>query len=181
MPQVELPTVLGPGWALLVLIAYPFAVLAMRRRDFRRVALTGALFVYATAVIAVTLFPIHVVPPSWRLYEHWWDVLRLIPLLVPPVGFALNIVMFMPLGVLLPLLWPRTGTVRRILGWSLAASAAIEFSQLALWVALGNRRWWDVNDLYSNTVGAVFGFLLFRTLVPAAADREPARARSGAR
>jgi glycopeptide antibiotics resistance protein len=179
MPQVEIPIVLGPGWALLVLIAYPFAVLAMRRRTLRRAALTGALFLYATAVIAVTMFPIRVVPSAWRLGEHWWDVLRLIPFVVPPVGFALNIVMFMPLGVLLPLLWPRTGTIRRIFWWSLAASAAIEFSQLAMWVALGNRRMWDVNDLYSNTVGAVFGLLLFRTLLPAAGEPAPAKSRAG--
>ncbi|MEV6841899.1 VanZ family protein [Actinoplanes sp. NPDC051411] len=176
MPQLELPTVLGPGWALLVLIAYPFTLLAMRRRDLRRVALTGALYLYTTAVIAVTMFPIRVVPSSWRAGEHWWDVLRLIPFVVPPVGFALNIVMFMPLGVLLPLLWPRTGTVRRIFWWSLAASATIEFSQLAMWVVLGNRRMWDVNDLYSNSVGAVFGFLLFRAFLPAAAAAEPASA-----
>jgi glycopeptide antibiotics resistance protein len=179
---VELPTVLGRAWALLVLVAYPFAVLAMRRRDVRRVALVGALFAYATALVAVTMFPIYVVPSSWRSAEHWWDVLRLIPLLVPPLGFALNIVMFMPFGVLLPLLWPRTGTLRQIFWWSLAASAAIEFGQLAMWIALGNRRFFDVNDLYSNTVGAVFGFALFRTLrpAPAAADDEPARATSGA-
>jgi glycopeptide antibiotics resistance protein len=51
-------------------------------------------------------------------------------------------------------------------GWGLAASAAIEFSQLGMWMALGNRRMWDVNDLMSNTAGAVFGFLLLRTLIP---------------
>jgi glycopeptide antibiotics resistance protein len=166
---VELPTVFGRGWALLVLVVYPFVVGAMRRRGAagrRRVILAGALVVYAAAVVAVTILPIHVVPESWRLDEHWWDVLRLIPFVVPPVGFLLNIVMFVPFGVLLPLLWPATGTMRRMAGWGLAASAAIEFSQLGMWMALGNRRMWDVNDLMSNTAGAVFGFLLLRTLIP---------------
>jgi glycopeptide antibiotics resistance protein len=171
---VELPTVLGRGWALLVLVAYPFTVLAMRQRNRCRVALSGLLFLYATAVVAVTIFPISVVPSSWRVAERWWDVLRPIPFMVPPVGFALNIVMFMPFGVLVPLLWPRAATIRRVLGWSLASSALIEFTQLAMWVGLGNRRYFDVNDLFSNTVGAVFGFVLFRTLRPAAAAERAA-------
>jgi glycopeptide antibiotics resistance protein len=164
---VEHPTVLGRGWALLALVAYPVMVVVMRPRSRRRVALTGAFLLYLTAVIAVTIFPIHVVPPAWRLSERWWDTVRLIPLMVPPGGFALNIVMFMPFGVLLPLLWPRTGTIRQVFWWSLATSAVIELSQLTMWITLGNRRFADVNDLYSNSIGGVLGFVLFRTLMPA--------------
>lgn len=177
---MELPTVLGRGWASLVLVAFPFVAAAMRRRgraDGRRLLLAGLLFLYATAVVAVTIFPIYVVPASWRASEHWWDVLRLIPFLVPPVGFALNIVMFVPFGVLLPLLWPGTATVKRMAWCGLAASAAIEFAQLGMWIALGNRRMWDVNDLMSNTAGAVFGLLLLRTLRPDSVG-EPAGAAS---
>jgi glycopeptide antibiotics resistance protein len=174
---VELPTVLGRGWALLLLAAYPFAVVALRPRTLWRAAVAGALLVYATALVAVTMFPLYVVPSSWRAAEHWWDVLRLVPFVVPPVGFGLNIVMFMPFGVLVPLLWPRLGTIRRVFGWGLASSAVIEFSQLALWIAVGNRRYWDVNDLYSNTLGAVFGFVLFRALLPM--TRWPAARRTG--
>jgi glycopeptide antibiotics resistance protein len=155
-----LPTVIGREWALLVLLAFP--VLARRRRPFWPAVLTA----YAAAVVAVTVFPIHLVPASWRAYEPWWQTLRLIPLVVPPVGFALNIVMFIPFGVLVPLVWPRTGTVRRVLGWSLAASAAIELTQLTMWIVVGNRRYADVNDLLSNTAGAVLGLLLLQTLAP---------------
>jgi len=155
----------GRGWALLILAAYPFAA---RRRP----ALKGLLFLYATAVAAVTILPIRVAPPSWRTGEHWWDVLRLIPFVVPPVGFALNIVMFLPFGVLVPLLWPRAATAARVFWAALATSAAIEFTQLGLWIAVGNRRYWDVNDLYSNTVGAVFGYLLLRVFLPGVAPSD---------
>jgi glycopeptide antibiotics resistance protein len=180
---VEYPTVIGRGWSLLVLVAYPFLVLAMRRRGpvgRRRAILAGLLSLYATAVVAITIFPIYVVPESWRAHEHWWDVLRLIPFVVPPVGFVLNIVMFMPFGILVPLLWPGTDTVRRMIGWGLAASAAIEFSQLAMWIAAGNRRMFDVNDLMSNTAGAVLGLMLLRAFQSDDAD-EPAELTSGRR
>jgi glycopeptide antibiotics resistance protein len=171
---VEYPIVIGRGWSLLVLLAYPVVVGAMRQRgqaSRRRVTLVGLLLLYAAAVAAITIFPIYVVPESWRVGDHWWSVLRLVPFVVPPVGFVLNIVMFMPFGVLLPLLWPSTGTWRRIAGWGLAASAVIEFSQLGMWIAVGNRRMFDVNDLMSNTAGAVLGLMLLRAFVPEPASQ----------
>jgi glycopeptide antibiotics resistance protein len=180
---VEYPTVLGRGWALLVLLAYPLVVSAMRQRgraSRRRVILVGLLFLYAAAVVAVTIFPIYVVPASWRWNDHWWSVVRLIPFVVPPVGFVLNIVMFMPFGILLPLLWPSTGTWKRIAACGLAASAVIEFSQLGMWIAIGNRRMFDVNDLMSNTAGAVLGLMLLRAFVPERAE-QPEEAGAGRR
>jgi glycopeptide antibiotics resistance protein len=161
-----LPTVIGREWALLALLAFPVVALASRRRDPRRLIFLALLTIYFATVIAVTVFPIYLAPPSWRAYEPWWQTLRLIPLVVPPVGFALNIVMFVPLGVLLPLVWPPSGTIRRVFWWGLTASAAIEFTQLAMWITVGNRRYVDVNDLLSNTAGAVLGLLLLQTLAP---------------
>jgi len=172
------PTVIGRGWVLTVLLGFPFVVSAMRRRGSAsggRIALAGLSFLYVVAVLAVTIFPIFVAPPAWRADEHWWEMLRLIPFWVPPIGFVLNIVMFLPFGVLLPLLWPATGTRRRMFWWGLAASATIELSQFAMWVTLGNRRMVDVNDLMSNTAGAVLGLMLLRVFVPAGQDwDEPA-------
>jgi glycopeptide antibiotics resistance protein len=40
-----------------------------------------------------------------------------------------------------------------------------------LWVTLGSRRTVDINDLISNTAGAVLGLLLLRMAVPEAARR----------
>ncbi len=171
----EHPTEIGSGWALTVLLAFPLVVGAMRRRGSAsrgRVALVGLSFLYLVAVLAVTIFPIFVAPPAWRADEHWWEVLRLVPFVVPPVGFVLNILMFLPFGILLPLLWPATGTRKRMFWWGLAASATIEFSQLAMWVTLGNRRMFDVNDLMSNTAGAVLGLMLLRVFVPAPEHRD---------
>jgi glycopeptide antibiotics resistance protein len=171
---VEHLTVLGRGWALLVLLAFPFAISAMRRggrASRRRVLLVGLLLLYAAGVVAVTIFPIYVVPAGWRWDDHWYSVVRLIPFVVPPVGFVLNIVMFMPFGILLPLLWPSTGTWRRMAAWGLAASATIEFTQLGMWIAIGNRRMFDVNDLMSNTAGAVLGLMLLRAFVPERAEQ----------
>jgi len=116
----------------------------------------ATFWAYVAAVAVVTVAPTGVHRHRW---DSWWSVVQLVPFHVPPVSFVLNIVMFVPFGVLVPLLWPRAGSIGRIAGLSLAASTVIELTQLALWVTLGNHRTVDVNDLIANTVGGVLGLI----------------------
>ena len=124
----------------------------------RHPAVVPLAVLYAAAVLAVTVLPIHR-RPRW---ESWWSVIQWIPFQVPPVSFVLNVVMFVPFGALLPLLRPRAGSARRLAAWALGASAAIELTQLLLWLALGSRRMVDVNDLIANAAGGLLGFLALR-------------------
>ena len=171
-------TRIGPEWALLALIAYLPVPAAMRRRAVpspRRLALMSALFLYAVGVVAVAFFPIRLYPGQAQWADrHWSLVFQWIPFDVPPVSFVLNVVMFMPLGVLLPLLWPATGSVRRLAAWALALSCVIEATQFVGWVTLGNFRTVDVNDLISNTAGALLGLVVLRRV---RAGHEAAQAR----
>jgi glycopeptide antibiotics resistance protein len=61
--------------------------------------------------------------------------------------------MFMPLGFLAPLRWPRLDSIRNILFAAAAISLAIE----ALQFALPTGRQTSVTDLIMNTVGAAMG------------------------
>jgi glycopeptide antibiotics resistance protein len=126
----------------------------------RHPAVVPLAVLYAAAVLAVTVLPIRS-HPRW---EPWWSVIQLIPFQVPPLSFVLNVVMFVPFGVLVPLLRPRAGSVRRLAAWALGASAAIELTQLVLWLALGSRRTADVNDLIANVAGGLLGLLALRTV-----------------
>jgi glycopeptide antibiotics resistance protein len=135
-----------------------------RRLDVaRRHPVTLAILtVYGATVVAVTTFPIILWPPEHWLGEPWWTVIHWIPFYVDAPSFVLNVIMMEPFGVLLPLLWPATGSVRRIALWSLLARAAIELSQLVLGLTLGSRRTVDINDLIANVGGAVVGLLVLR-------------------
>lgn len=73
-----------------------------------------------------------------------------------PLGNALNLALGMPLGFLLPLLWPALDRFCPVLLWGLGASLAVELSQLV------NFRATDVDDLLMNTAGALVGWGLFR-------------------
>jgi len=122
----------------------------------------AVFWIYVAALAAVTVAPTGV---HRRHREPWWSVVQLVPLHVPPVSFVLNIAMFVPFGLLVPLLWPRAGSIGRVAGLSLAASTVIELTQLALWLTLGNHRTVDVNDLIANTVGGVLGLIVLRFAV----------------
>lgn len=72
------------------------------------------------------------------------------------VSYLLNIVLFVPLGFLLPLIWERENNPWKILLAGVSFSLLIELSQLL------NLRSTDIDDLLLNTLGAMIGFALMR-------------------
>ncbi|OCX50821.1 hypothetical protein BEL04_19010 [Mucilaginibacter sp. PPCGB 2223] len=70
-----------------------------------------------------------------------------------------NIVLFFPLGVLLPLISPRLCSFKQILLIAFLASTAIEFIQF-ISQHFGNYRSVDIDDVILNTLGAVLGFVI---------------------
>lgn len=71
------------------------------------------------------------------------------------LSIILNVVMFMPLGFLLPLLWKEYQSLVRTAIIGFCFSCGIEFCQLF------NRRVSDVDDLLMNTLGAILGWLIW--------------------
>jgi glycopeptide antibiotics resistance protein len=73
-----------------------------------------------------------------------------------------NVILFFPLGILLPLLWARLRFWRGM-QIAIALSCSIELVQY-LSRALGSRRLADVNDVILNVVGACLGLALMSLL-----------------
>ena len=70
----------------------------------------------------------------------------------------LNVALFIPLGIGLPLLWKRFRNPVRTVFFGLLVSAAIEFLQLFTLRAT------DINDLMTNTLGTLIGWIIGRIL-----------------
>jgi glycopeptide antibiotics resistance protein len=136
----------------------------------RRLTVTIFLL-YAVSVVAVTIFPIRVHPAAYWTGEPWWTVLRWVPFEVDAPSFVLNVIMFLPLGVLLPLLRPALDSVRRLALVAVSASLAIEVTQFVLGIVAGSRRTVDVNDLIANCAGALLGLVILRLAVPSPRHR----------
>ena len=71
----------------------------------------------------------------------------------------LNILLFVPLGVMLPVLWNKFRQQTNTLLFAFATSFAIELLQMLTY------RTSDVNDLITNTLGAYLGFHCVKRLI----------------
>lgn len=94
----------------------------------------------------------------------WWaqpinpDRIYLIPFTTSPddiVPYLLNILMTVPLGFLLPLIWPSFRTLKKVALAGFLLSFGIEFMQLF------SNRLTSTGDLIANTLGAVIGYGIF--------------------
>jgi glycopeptide antibiotics resistance protein len=85
-----------------------------------------------------------------------WPRLRLL------VG---NVVVFVPFGLLVPLIWPRLARWSRMALAALLFSLAIEGSQLLLSLLIGTwYRMSDIDDVLLNVPGVLLGFGLYRMI-----------------
>lgn len=84
--------------------------------------------------------------------------INIVPLDSMGMSFVLNIIMFMPLGFLLALIWWEYRIWTRIAVTGFGFSALIEFAQLF------SNRTADIDDLMANTVGALLGYCLWKAV-----------------
>lgn len=73
------------------------------------------------------------------------------------INLAGNVAVFVPLGLLPPLLWPKLGR-----GWTVALGAGCSGLIELVQPLVGRQR--DIDDLILNTLGAALGWLLFLAL-----------------
>ena len=75
-----------------------------------------------------------------------------------PIDTILNVILFVPLGFFLPLLYKKYHNLRTVALTGLLFSLTVEFVQMFGWGSS------DINDLMTNTAGACTGFLVYYLL-----------------
>ena len=135
------------------------------RLSVPRACVALALCVYVAGVVANTVFPIFLnMPgsePDWRVYfglVHGYSVEDAVQ----------NIVVFVPVGILVPLLVAKPSWWR-VLAVSTAFSLVIEVSQYLTGNLWNGGHLADLNDLSFNVLGGVLGYGVFSLIsrVPA--------------
>lgn len=173
--QVELGIIaIGAGVLLGILLFVPFVAVSYRRRGrltFGRFLLWFALLVYFLAIWTYTLLPLPD-PDLMRCAGTNLDPMSFVdditgaiargnPLLDPAtLQLALNVLLFLPLGFFVRLIWHRGFIVATLSGAVL--SLFIETTQVTgVWGLYPCAyRVFDVVDLMTNTLGAFVGVLL---------------------
>ena len=128
----------------------------------------AAFLAYIVGVMSQTLFPIYIDSDLREMVgQNTWSHVNITPL----TGLAwsdarasfLNIVLFLPFGFFLPLLF-RNNTFSQVLPKAIIFSVSIEALQLILALLTGfTFRYIDINDVIFNTFGTLIGYTVFLT------------------
>lgn len=78
----------------------------------------------------------------------------------------MNMILFIPLGVIIPLLWSHSRTLWIIITTGMGLSLLIELSQIL------NYRASDINDVLTNTIGTIIGYLIYKVFLSKIHDFE---------
>lgn len=153
----------------------------------RRQSLVTTLVIYLLVVASITIVPTHVsglrsphtdhinlIPfdYSFRCYRNAWSTNQALK------GFCVmntlgNVALFLPLGVLLPLVSNRLRLLKRVLVVALCLSLSIEAIQFVLRF-LGNPRAVDIDDVILNTMGGCLGFAVYKLFIARDIDNKSA-------
>ncbi|WP_439033572.1 VanZ family protein [Bacillus paranthracis] len=124
------------------------------------------LWVYVFLFYLSLVYKVTQIATVWDIsrYETWIRVNQINLTLFDTAGsttYLLNILLFMPLGFLLPTIWPQFRKMKNTVCTGFFFSLAIELNQLL------NNRITDVDDLFTNTLGAIIGYVLYKVLYTA--------------
>lgn len=152
-----LPVVIPMGIVLFALLSWRLRARGLL--TLPRVAEAAALAVYAAGIVANTVFPVFTNPPAH--IGPWSPAVSLTPFSDYEVEDAVtNMIVFVPLGILIPLMLKRPSWWR-VLAAAVGTSLAIELTQLAMQDLAGGGHVADINDLIFNTLGGIIGYGLF--------------------
>ena len=159
---------------LLPCMVYQFILVAKARRNAQRCQAVHVIWIY--------IFLIYI----WMVFEvtgigHLGDILRtdtdlilggvnFVPFDSIGIGYILNVVMCMPLGFLLPLIWEDCRKLGKTVMIGAGFSLLIEITQLF------NYRATDIDDLTANTLGVLLGYFIWKIFVRLFGSRLKAKA-----
>lgn len=128
----------------------------LNKTRFHSIKKTMLYFIFATYLAAVYLF-VGMPTLQFLRFDLSLTLTPFLPMVTDFKNTILNIILFIPLGIMLPFLWKKYNTFRATLVFGFSMSLAIELLQILTYRAT------DINDLIANTLGSVFGYFIFRT------------------
>ena len=145
-----------PIWILAIPVIAILQFFIFRQRSFGKFFMALVFAFYLIGVFFVTGIPTF----DYLRIELNFQWIPLIDIVNEPVGYlkntVLNIILFMPMGFLLPAVWKEYRSFKVTLFSGLAVSLLIEILQIFTF------RLTDIDDLITNTLGTAAGYYLWK-------------------
>lgn len=183
--MMEIPFLLTEACFAALWLALRIAVWCRQKRiDWKREAVLLLMYVNLAVILRYTFFPLfrlnghvrplvfdpaHVLPLriNWIPFLRMLDYQRRGDLLLNVAG---NLALFMPSGIMLPLVYPQLHRFWKVVAAGAGLSFCIEVLQLPFQVRSS-----DVDDLIQNTLGVIIGYGLYLLLRKTWSARRRAR------
>lgn len=137
------------------------------RLSVRRAAVAVVACLYGCVLLAHVLLPMPIDLDDPRPWRVWLHLTPLVDVGQDPIGIVLNVALFVPLGLLVPLV-SRGCTMRHAVATGFLVSLGIETAQLVGSLTVSPGRIFDVDDLIGNTLGAAAGYAVHALIRQAA-------------
>lgn len=139
-----------------------YQIIAVKSKDLKEKTylIPHLIWVYIFLIYIYLAFSVAGIGSVWDIGQYG-EVIRIEEINLIPFNsegirtYILNIIMFMPLGFLLPLIWEKFRNIVKVFYTGLGFSLAIEICQLF------NHRATDIDDLMMNSLGAVLGYFIW--------------------
>jgi glycopeptide antibiotics resistance protein len=168
---------------LLHIIAIPVYIVILitgikKKISIHKQIIIFLFFIYFIGVLSVTLFPLPV-QKELLIYRRELSYVtnNFIPFAtikeiidqrnIKSGTLIANIILFIPLGSFLPLLWQRVSKLSIVFLWGFVGSISVEFLQYLISLLIGyTYRSTDIDDVILNIIGAVIGFSMLKLSLP---------------
>lgn len=129
-------------------------VLIFQKLTGRKAASLHTVFLLLYAGVLAGIFSVTGVPTCKSFqFDLSMNLIPMADILNSPKQYFLNVLMFVPVGFLLPVLWEKYSGRKYVLGFACFLTMFIEIAQAFTF------RTTDIDDLLTNLLGAVLGHL----------------------
>lgn len=139
------------------------AVIILRYAIFRQRNFNQFIAVFIFALYSIAVFSVVGIPTVGTFkVDFGFNLIPLIDIVNSPLEYIkntiLNIILFIPMGFLVPAIWKNYRSIKTMFFMGLALSVCIEILQIFTF------RLTDIDDLITNTAGTVIGYYISKRL-----------------
>lgn len=135
-------------------------ILMLVKAQGRKIRSIHTIGVFLYVCVLAGIFSVTGIPniKYWRL-DFSYNVIPMVDIFSSTTQYLLNVLMFIPVGFLLPFLWERYQGIKQVLKFGCFLTMFIETAQIFTF------RTTDIDDILTNLLGALLGYLLAWVLI----------------
>lgn len=148
--MIGIETIAAAVWLIPIFLIFNITI-------FHNIKITSVYLLFAlyiSAVYAVTGMP----SIQYMRFDINLNLIPFVAMASEVETTILNVILFIPLGLLAPLIWENFRSFKTIVLFGLGFTLFIEFSQLLTYRAT------DINDIITNLTGTIIGYGLSKCL-----------------